>query len=128
MLFLVMTAMAVEPLTLEVRGLAAPTGALVCTVYATAETWLKRDGFVATTRVEVKGGTAICSFDAIEPGTYAVSFFHDVDGDGELAVNWVGLPKEPWGVSRDAPMAFGPPKFDSAAFTHPGPPQAASVR
>jgi uncharacterized protein (DUF2141 family) len=31
----------------------------------------------------------------------------------------VGIPKEPFGFSRDAPAVMGPPSFDDAAFDVP---------
>lgn len=53
----------------------------------------------------------------VPEGRYAIRVMHDLDGDGELARNLVGMPAEPWGVSNDAKGNFGPPSFDDAAFT-----------
>ncbi len=47
----------------------------------------------------------------LEPGRYAARVHHDLDGDGEMATNLVGMPTEPWGVSNDARGRFGPPPF-----------------
>ena len=43
-------------------------------------------------------------------GRYLARVHHDVDGDGKMATNLVGMPLEPWGVSNDARGRFGPPK------------------
>lgn len=32
----------------------------------------------------ISGGRARCVFDDLEPGRYAVSVYHDADGDGDL--------------------------------------------
>ena len=37
----------------------------------------------------------------------ALTLFQDLDGDGKLGVNLVGMPTEPWG-SSGTPGAFGP--------------------
>ena len=49
-------------------------------------------------------------------GTYAVSVFQDLNGNGEMDYNALRMPKEPWGVSNDAPARFGPPKFKKMSF------------
>ena len=41
------------------------------------------------------------------------------DGDGDLTLWPIGLPKEAYGFSRDARGRFGPPSFDAAAFDLP---------
>ena len=56
------------------------------------------------------------SIDALPPGDYAMRVFHDVDGNGELDTNLVGMPAEPWGFSNDASGSFGPPSWRDARF------------
>jgi len=56
------------------------------------------------------------SINDIAAGDYAVSVFVDVNGNGKLDTNFIGMPKEPVAVSRDAKEKFGPPKFADAAF------------
>jgi uncharacterized protein (DUF2141 family) len=53
----------------------------------------------------------------VPPGTYAAQAFHDEDGNGTLERNFLGLPREGMGFSNNAPMHFGPPRYDTAAFT-----------
>lgn len=64
-----------------------------------------------------KGGEAKVVFDNVPAGTYAVAVYHDEDGDGELDTNFLGIPSEGVGVSRDAKGSFGPPSFRDAKFT-----------
>lgn len=51
------------------------------------------------------------------PGTYAIKIFHDVNDNGKLDTNWMGIPSEPYGFSNDAMGTFGPPSFALARFT-----------
>jgi uncharacterized protein (DUF2141 family) len=62
------------------------------------------------------GDRAYMVFRPVKPGHYAVAAFHDEDGNGELKKDWLGRPREGWGVSRDAQGHFGPPHFEDAAF------------
>lgn len=52
-------------------------------------------------------------FRHVPPGNYAVSLFHDENSNGRLD-KLMGIPTEGFGFSHDAPVHFGPPKFDAA--------------
>jgi uncharacterized protein (DUF2141 family) len=70
----------------------------------------------------IHGRTARCVFEGLEPGTWAFTFIHDEDRDGELDTNFFGVPTEGYGFSRDASGTFGPPDFaDAAVLVHAGP-------
>ncbi|NEX63527.1 DUF2141 domain-containing protein [Noviherbaspirillum sp. 17J57-3] len=52
----------------------------------------------------------------VPAGEYAVSLFIDENGNKALDKYPIGLPREPYGFSRDAFGWFGPPGFKDAAF------------
>ena len=54
---------------------------------------------------------------AIPEGKYAISAFHDHDGDGKLRTGAFGIPKDAYGFSKNAKGFFGPPAFEKAAFS-----------
>ena len=62
-------------------------------------------------------GTVRVIFADVAPGAYAVAAFHDADGDGELAQNFLGMPTEGYGFSNGATGFMGPPSFADAAVT-----------
>ncbi len=66
--------------------------------------------------VEIKNKKAVLVFKDIPDGTYAVSVFHDEDGNGKLTTGFLGIPKERYGASNNAKGVFGPPKWDNAKF------------
>lgn len=49
-------------------------------------------------------------------GRYAIKAFLDLNGNGKLDINFVGMPKEPYGYSNDARAKFGPPDITAASF------------
>ncbi len=66
---------------------------------------------------KLESGKTICRFSGLSKKSYAVSVMEDLNGNGKMDSTFVGFPKEPWGVSNDAPMqTFGPPKFTEALF------------
>jgi uncharacterized protein (DUF2141 family) len=71
---------------------------------------------IETASAKVKSGKAVIMFKNLETGVYAVSAFHDADGDGVMRKNLFGIPKDLYGFSNDARGAFSPPTFESASF------------
>ena len=67
-------------------------------------------------KAEIKNRKVVLTFKDIPDGTYAISTFHDEDENGELSTNFIGIPKESYGASNNAPSRFGPPKWRDARF------------
>lgn len=63
-----------------------------------------------------KGGLRV-TFDAVPAGEFAVSMIHDENSNRTLDRNFLGIPKEGWGASRDAKARFGPPSYDDARLS-----------
>jgi uncharacterized protein (DUF2141 family) len=96
------------------------SGKIVVWIYGSPEAWLKEDGVRTQKSVPVQGnrsGDSVTVELLLPPGEYAFSVFHDVEGDGRLARNVFGLPKEPTGLSNNLRPKFGPPRFAGAKFT-----------
>ena len=82
------------------------------------------------TWAEINSGTAECVFKRTGLGDYAVSVFHDEDGDGKLGTTFFGVPEEGWGVSNNVqPRRLGfPPRFRDATFKYEGGPMELTVQ
>jgi len=86
----------------------------------------KEDGFPSNYRrarariwAPIRNGQAICSFENLPAGTYAVGVLHDEDMDREMDTNVFGMPEEGWGVTRNAePGTFGPPDFEDCCIRY----------
>ncbi len=63
----------------------------------------------------VSGGSRRFVFDGIAPGTYAVAAYQDLNGNGRLDRTGLGLPLEPYGLSRGGGRRARP-DFVSASF------------
>lgn len=66
--------------------------------------------------LDVEANTASVVFSNLPAGEYAIKLFYDVNGNGKLDTNLLGIPSEPFGFSNDAPASFGPAKWDAAKF------------
>jgi uncharacterized protein (DUF2141 family) len=58
------------------------------------------------------------SFTDIPPGTYAIALFHDTNSDGKLNTNFLGIPKEGYGVSNNTYNTFSAPGYKESSFSH----------
>ena len=58
-------------------------------------------------------------FKDIAPGVYGVKSYQDANRNGKFDRNWLGLPLERYGFSRDARPLFSEPGFERTEFTLP---------
>lgn len=105
----------------EVEGLRNDKGQVVCALYSSPEGFPKNSHKpVARATSLISNKKGVCEFSGIEPGTYAISVFHDENSNGKLDTNFLGIPREGVGASNDAKGHLGPPKFEAAAFQFSG--------
>jgi uncharacterized protein (DUF2141 family) len=104
------TAAAVE---VRVSGVANAKGKVSVAV-CDKERFLKQCAYSASAPVQAGETTVVVK--NIPPGTWAVLAYLDENDNGELDRNFIGMPKEPYGFSRDARSKFGPPRFEDAVI------------
>lgn len=104
-------------LTVELKGFASDAGLAAVALHSDAKAFpTKEDKAVAKQRVPIGSGKATVVFKGLAAGDYAVAAYHDKNGNSKLDANFIGIPKEPIGVSNDAKGKMGPPKFKDAQF------------
>lgn len=103
-------------LDLSTRG---SGGRIAVAVYRDAEAFRRGEGPVASRIVDRTGAVTSVVITGLPPGRYAVAAFHDTDGNGDLTLWPIGLPREAYGFSRNVRGRFGPPNFSAAAFDLP---------
>lgn len=97
-------------LTIKINGLPEDKGSVMLELLDQDRNTLER----VLGQIQNQQSTII--IDSLSPGTYAFRYFHDIDGDGELNTNWVGMPTEPYGFSNNVVGSFGPPAFERWLF------------
>ena len=93
-------------------------GKIYVWVYDKKDDWLS-DRYRTQTSVKVAGNRKddTVTLELLLPaGEYALSVFQDVNDDGKLARNFIGMPKEPAGLSNNVRPRFGPPKYKDSKF------------
>jgi uncharacterized protein (DUF2141 family) len=119
-LLMTANALAAEPNNLRIVATNVKTdeGKIYVWVYDKKDDWLS-DRYRTQKSIAVAGnrqGDRVTMELLLPAGEYALSVFQDVNDDGKLERNFIGLPKEPAGLSNNLRPKFGPPKYKDAAF------------
>ena len=81
-----------------VTGIKENSGKIVISIHDSAESFRKRLPY-RTVKLPADGEQAVYHI-GLKSGDYAFCVYHDVDGDGKLNTNAIGIPKEPFGFSN----------------------------
>jgi len=114
-----------------VEGIKSAKGQIKVGLEKSAEHFDKGPLHEAHYRGEVvvsKEGKVEVYFRDVPFGTYAVKSFHDVDGNGSLNTNFMGIPSEDYGFSNNVRGTMGPASFQDARFELDAPEKTISIR
>jgi len=109
-------AAAAAELRVTVRGVQTDQGDVRVGLYATPEAFDKRKRTYGMTTPARKGEVTVV-FPDLPPGRYGIAAIHDVNGNGEIDMNLLGIPTESYGFGNDAKVNLAPPAFDDMAVT-----------
>ncbi|MFN6944160.1 MAG: DUF2141 domain-containing protein [Cytophagaceae bacterium] len=101
-------------LVIEVNGLRNNIGHVRLGLFNNSEKFLDVPYLKAV--AEIKDKKAVIIFKNLKPGNYAVGLLHDENGNEEMDYNWVGIPKEGYGISNNTSMKLKKPSFQESSF------------
>lgn len=109
-----------QELRMRITGIKQGKGDILISIFS------GKDGFPTDTKKSVEllratpvGGKAELIVKTLAAGRYAVSLFQDMNGDGILNTNFLGIPKEGYGVSNNVFSTFSAPSYKDASFQYP---------
>jgi len=105
------------PVNLTVTGIRNQNGVIRCGLFNSPAGFHEPGKEIMEATGRIDGGRATCAFKAVPAGTYAVALFHAERGERSMDIGMFGKPKQGVGFSRNPSITFGPPKFESAAFS-----------
>ena len=105
----------------EVSGMRNDNGKLGCSLFNGPEGF-PRDGSKVFRHAwaPIKNGRGECFFGGVPAGDYAVTVFHDENGNGKFDMNWMGMPLEGYGFSNNVKPMLKAPSFDDCKFNYDG--------
>jgi uncharacterized protein (DUF2141 family) len=106
-------------LTVIVNNVQQDAGQVMLGLFNTPEGFPKTisQGTMAPAKERSPTGQIRLVFKDLAPGQYVATAYHDLDSNGKLNANLMGLPTEPYGFSNNARSNFGPPSFKDAAIS-----------
>ena len=103
-----------QDMKIKVSNIGQITGNLMIAMYDSKETFTTRD-VVASAKVLVTDHTQEVYFKDIAFGEYAVIMYHDLNSNGKLETNFLGIPSEPFGFSNGSGF-LGLPSYNKSKF------------
>ena len=104
-----------ELLTIVIKNIKHDTGKIYVSLHQGKEGYDNRINFRQEI-VDANSPTLRLSFDVPE-GEYAIRLYHDVDDNGELNINVLGIPREPYAFSNNAKPRMSAPGWNPTKFT-----------
>ncbi len=104
-------------LTVTVSGLKKQSGQVCLSLFANSRGFpSSSDNALQSQCVKVGSVPLAITFRNLKAGSYAVSAIHDANDDSTLDRNFLGIPTEGVGFSRNPKIRVGPPKFNDSAI------------
>ena len=108
---------AAADLAVTVEGIRSSEGRVFVAVHQPRDgvSFPGEPGMIAGAWTDAGATSFRVAFRSLSPGRYAVSVYHDENGNSQFDSNILGVPTEGYGFSNDAAGLAGPPEFDAAA-------------
>jgi uncharacterized protein (DUF2141 family) len=112
---------ALHTLTVVVENVNQDGGNIGVLVFNSTKGW-PEDRFAALHDIVVSAhpGTVTVTVPGLPAGDYAVAVAHDVNKNHKVDKNFLGLPKEQWGMSNNPHATIKAPSFATARFSLTG--------
>jgi uncharacterized protein (DUF2141 family) len=103
-------------LEVNISGYESTQGKLQIALYGDKDDFLNFESSFRNITTTLSIDNTKVVFNNVPNGIYSIAIFHDLNDNGDLDTNWIGIPKEPIGVSGTGKSRFGPPKFKDCQF------------
>ena len=108
----------IVPLTVNVTNLKSKTATVVIGLYAPANKFLDENDQLKEYRIKPKNGKFSAKITNQNYGEFGMAIYQDVDGDGKITKNLIGIPKEPYAFSNNYKPTIKAPSFNDCKFTY----------
>lgn len=104
-------------LTVEISNINKIQGAVKVAVFNTDKNFLAKDSAIRNYSIAVKSAFKEIVISDLPKGDYAIAIYHDVNSDDVCNLNFIGIPKEPYGFSNNFRPRFAAPKFSDCKIS-----------
>ncbi len=114
-----------DTLTLQVKT-ASDAGTVRAALYGSQQDF-DSENFTAFAFAPAEAGLMQLKIQDLQPGTYGIALFQDLNGNEILDSNLFGAPIEPFGFSENPKIGFSAPEFDDFKFEFDGTPMQLEI-
>lgn len=106
----------IHTLTVTIDNIKSIEGAIEIGLFDKDGKFLGEGQAYKSISVEVNSSSETIVIKDLPKGVYAISLYHDKNGNGKCDRNFFGIPKEPYGFSNNFRPKFSAPRFENCAF------------
>ena len=101
-------------LVVRVTGVGSADGEVGCALHDSAAVFPTGHAGTPSSWQRADPAEVTCRFPDLTPSLYAVAVSHDLNGSRETDTNFLGIPKEDWGISNNIRPNLRAPTFEEA--------------
>lgn len=107
-----------QSLTIEFDNIRNDEGQLIVTVYPSEDIWLDEIDELEHyfPKENIVDGKMSVTINEMQTGIFGVAMMDDENGDGEMKYNFIGMPREGYGFSRNFKVRLSKPDFDDSVL------------
>ena len=98
-------------LKLNINNIEHNYGMLWIGIYPTEASFLDKNSAILYSVKDPKKNVEAVIINDLDYGDYAVAIFHDLNNNGTLDLNWLGIPSEPYAFSKPLNSKWKIPNF-----------------
>lgn len=104
-------------ISISISNCSSNDGTIRIAVYDSKETFSKPKKHIAGRVLPAQKNTPLSvEIPNIAHGEYAIALYHDLNDNGKLDKNTLGIPTEPYAFSNNPVIKWKPPTFEDARF------------
>lgn len=116
------------PVTVVVTNLFSPTAVITLNFYNSSDSFLKSGKAALYKKVVPQQQQQVQLKVDLPPGEWAIALSQDVNDNGEMDRNFLGIPTEPYAFSNNVRPRFKAPDFEECKFVAEGEGQTVTIR
>lgn len=106
----------IHSLTVTINNIKSIEGTIEIGLFDKDGKFLEEGEAYKSISVEVNSSSESVVIKNLPKGVYAISLYHDKNGNGKCDRNFFGIPKEPYGFSNNFKPKLSAPSFENCAF------------
>jgi uncharacterized protein (DUF2141 family) len=92
-------------------------GTVLLAVYGSKADFDENENAVLAKEIPVdRVGEYTVSLEGLAAGSYTIALFQDINNNGKLDTNFMGIPKEPYAFSRNPKVKWRAPRYQEVVF------------